>query len=267
MQTLLLDDANSIVFEERFSPDKYEYRVQAGCSVDSINISATPTDPAYPVSERTIPLKAGENTDTLESNGVKYVLKVYKSIDTLAIHKKFGTLTFVNNPNNNGIDKAFDNAEYTYQWYKDGTPIPNENGQYYILRDTGVHYYTVSVTSLNGWLISTCPSSGVLPQPQLHSSSINVYPNPVTAGGTLNIEAKNTDSAPLTVEVYDLGGTLVRSAITDFYAPETAAPQQAGSYVVKVRQGEQLLGSKIIIYTNETNVVHSLANGYGSVLG
>ncbi len=157
--------------------------------------------------------------------------------------KKFGTLTFVNNPDNNGVGERFE----SFKWYRNGVEVVG-TGQYYVLPkdDAPSNRYTVSVTHVNGWLVGTCPSSNTLPQ-AAQPASLNVFPNPATAGSMLSIEAKGLNATPLSVEVYDLMGSLVRNATTDAYMPEIVAPAQAGTYVINVRQGERVVGSKVII--------------------
>jgi hypothetical protein len=240
IQKRLFDTPNSIVFEKPISLEDTVSVAHAGCAVDSIRLSIT--DLEGKLTPMVNSLRNGENIIKL---GGSYELRVYKSLDTAkSIRKKFGTLTFVNNPSNNGVGERFE----SFQWYRNGEAIAGGTGQYYVLPkdDDPLHRYTVSVTHASGWLVSTCPSSNALP-PAVQPASLSVFPNPAPAGSRLSIAAKGLSAAPVSVEVYDMKGTLVRSAGAEARQPEAIAPAQAGTYVIHVRQGGRVVGSRVVI--------------------
>ncbi len=185
IQKQLFDHPNCIVFEQPISIADSVGVAHAGCSVDSIKLDVT--DLEGKISRVDSLLKDGENIIKLGGN---YELRVYKSLDTTkSIRKKFGTLTFVNNPKNNGVGERFE----SFKWYRNGTEVVG-TGQYYVLpkNDDSGNQYTVSVTHINGWLVNTCPSTNALPQ-VAQAAALNVFPNPATAGSMLSSDPSLDD--------------------------------------------------------------------------
>jgi len=125
-----------------------------------------------------------------------------------------------------------------YQWYRNGMPIKNATRQDYCSEDdTGglldfTAEYFVRMIKLNGDTVYTCPY-----MPVQKADAMNVYPNPVAKGASINIESGSTGSG--TVQIIDISGHIQKTIQTDQSVLTVPAPNISGIYLVKVVYGNK----------------------------
>jgi len=96
----------------------------------------------------------------------------------------------------------------SWQWYRNGTPIPGAQSQDVVLAETGT--YTVRITDARGCTAVSDPYAvNILSvrHPAAAAASLRIYPNPGTGIFTVLVGRQN--SAPMTVTVADILGRVV----------------------------------------------------------
>ena len=193
-----------------------DYCVTASCGARSITVAATIDDPTTTVeingqTEGTVVIPlfgSGEKIiwiRIIEANGEMqtYTLTVTQPIpfEQLVIVRWNNTMSVINNPANNGGYKFT-----SYRWFRDGEEF--WTGQWYSEDVKGktpgvAHEYQVEATTVDGEVLSTCPSTITL-----KSMGVTAHPNPVNNGQTLYIEADIHDDLlkSAVIEVYDVMG-------------------------------------------------------------
>lgn len=147
------------------------------------------------------------------------------------VHQKFNSRLIVNN-------NKTTNGGYTfkkYYWIVDG--VETEGTQIYSTGNDKLSTtatYAARLITTNNEEMNVCPAQITLTA----ATSIEVYPNPVVASNTINIQVNNaTPDMNLNnskVEIYSLSGNLVTSTKLAGDVTSINAPSQSGMYVVKV---------------------------------
>ncbi|MCL2097528.1 MAG: carboxypeptidase regulatory-like domain-containing protein [Bacteroidales bacterium] len=158
---------------------------------------------------------------------ITYILTVSKALGSpsmpVYVQRWDKTLAVVNNPANNG-GHTFEN----YRWYLHGALLPGSTGGYILLNDYQANEYAAEAHSTRtGEWHKLCPN--VRSQVQ---TAITVYPNPVNAGGILNLSLPE-ELNNLTVNIYDLNGNLVRQQKAIYNA--VIMPHQSGMYIIEIQ--------------------------------
>jgi hypothetical protein len=118
----------------------------------------------------------------------------------------------------------------TYQWYLDGSPIPNVITETFTATENG--NYTVTVTTSAGCegtsAVETVAALGIA---DISGISIKIYPNPTT--GMVNIQS----DIPVNVAVYGMDGKIIVRA--NNHSPVQSSQIDlshvaAGVYTVKI---------------------------------
>ena len=124
-----------------------------------------------------------------------------------------------------------------YQWYKNGEPMEGETRPYlYVkpyLRSTDT-YAALLERASDGLKLQTC---GVKRKGYPKAFSLELLPNPTSAGGEVQVSVNGKPEAEGTVEVFDgLGKPVYQRAFLKSHT--LRANWQPGSYVVRVHDGK-----------------------------
>jgi len=150
------------------------------------------------------------------------------------VRQKWNSILFVDNSSGNF-------AADGYLWYKNHEPIEGANKQFYSSEnntnggelDYAAEYYVRMVT-VAGDTVYSCPV-----YPSKRSLAISAGPNPVSKGGTLQIEADipgNTNSEGY-VQFFNLAGQLERTVKVKGSTYSAQVPNKEGIYLVRVIAG------------------------------
>jgi hypothetical protein len=131
----------------------------------------------------------------------------------------------------------FDNTSDSYvqwQWYKNGSPIQGATAQLYSESPSLNGIYYVIATDNTGHQIQTCPltvtGGGAIP------GGIKVVPNPVTAGGSVNI-ISNYDATVLQgaqIQIVDITGRVWKQIANVQPTMPVTMPTTDGIYVINL---------------------------------
>uniref|UniRef100_UPI003A8DE63C T9SS type A sorting domain-containing protein n=1 Tax=Flavobacterium sp. TaxID=239 RepID=UPI003A8DE63C len=175
-----------------------------------------------------------------------YTIVVERRFDfsDIVVQKFDNVLLVNNNPQNNG------GYEFTdYEWYKNGVLVGT--GQYFsegnnqsdTLNPTAE--YMVKVTTTDGEVLQTC-----LGQIQLqHASGARLYPNPVTYGQLVTVEADFPESEleNMTIAVYNLNGALITEVQSSSRITQLQLPLQAATYIVVLKTPNNSKTFKVLV--------------------
>lgn len=105
--------------------------------------------------------------------------------------------------NNHVLSSTEANA---YQWFQNGTPIPDATQQSYIVLESGV--YWVETTSIDGCTANSNQTEVTLASVHtIHTKSIDIYPNPTH--DVLQIIPQNISNQHFRIDLYDMTGQLI----------------------------------------------------------
>ncbi|MDE5575045.1 MAG: T9SS type A sorting domain-containing protein [Bacteroidales bacterium] len=124
-----------------------------------------------------------------------------------------------------------------YQWYKNGEPIEGETRPYYYakpyLRSSDTYAVLLERAS-DGLKLQTC---GVKRKGYPKELSLELRPNPTSAGGEVQVSVIGKPEAEGTIEVFDgTGKPVYEKAFHRIHTLRLSV--QPGSYVVRVRDGK-----------------------------
>ncbi len=137
----------------------------------------------------------------------------------------------------------------TYQWYRNGTPIPTATSQYYTANQNG--YYRVSI------MVGSCAYQStdhyLTCFTEIEESSIlnlNVYPNPTD--GTFIISGEAQIASQLSVNLYNILGQIVYSKDISLKSGKIheeikATNIAAGIYNLRLNLGKQVYSRKLVV--------------------
>lgn len=153
--------------------------------------------------------------------------------------QKWDNVVAVLNKNYNG---GYDFEDFTYQWLKDGIPIPNETSKLLYLTDlaeTSASEYSVLLTDpANNSTIETCPIKMTTKRSSKKSSAsptISVSPSVTLPQGLLELQtSKNTG----TIKIWDIQGQLQYQVEINSPTQFIQAPLKKGFYMVGVSNKE-----------------------------
>ena len=173
---------------------------------------------------------------------ITYQLKVSKPFpfSDLVSQMWNNTLTVNNNPEKNGGYKFV-----KYEWYEDDRLISNK--QYYSAGKSSSDllnpdaYYKVKLTDEKGHEYQTCPAKITIE----NLSQFLVYPNPVKAGETINVETGFADRVSK-ITVSNMNGHIIHNqTVTGSTADlRIAAP---GVYLLQLKSDEKDHTAKVIV--------------------
>jgi hypothetical protein len=174
--------------------------------------------------------------------------KIDPSCLDVIVQKRNHTLIVNNNPESNG---GYNFVKYI--WFKDGVEIMPENelGYYYTqfnnfpdipALDDKAEYYA-ELTDINGNTYVTCPYTPVM----LTDFKINVYPNPVQAESTINVDLEGLDWTVTSIGIYDAIGRLMLEVPAEANRTLVVMPRTPGTYIVKIKSAGVLKQTKIIV--------------------
>ncbi len=136
-------------------------------------------------------------------------------------------VAYFDNPNANiyapeGLDLCFDDslklkssfgADYTWQWYKDGSPILYENYYKMLATEPGIYYCVITTfygctrTTATLEVIATCKMGEFSDD----SDNLSVYPNPAQDNITLSLETTNGLTTNGILNISNMNGQKVMS--------------------------------------------------------
>ena len=251
---LLTLSVNGYSLSPEFSPYGTDYTVTLECPVTNRNITvfatarsgitvtyggAASADGTLSVTAQDAGDHAVTITATAENGGSRtYTIIFRQPLPSTLLRRLWTDVIAVN------LDSTT-NGGYIFtefSWYKDGTVIPDQTGQYLYCADSlvdGAKYHAL-LTTAAGAILETCPYIYRIPA----ASGIKIYPNPVPQGGTVTVDISELPALSGNIEIYNLQGVLVYS-----FAPPHAgtftlqAPYPAGVYIIKADKYSQ----KIIV--------------------
>ncbi|MDE5610098.1 MAG: T9SS type A sorting domain-containing protein [Bacteroidales bacterium] len=124
-----------------------------------------------------------------------------------------------------------------YQWFRNGEPIEGETRPYYYAKPylrSGDTYAVLLERASDGLKL---PSCGVKRKGYPRGFSLELLPNPVTAGEAVQVSVEGKPNAEGTIEVFDgIGKPVYQRAFRRSHTLRLSV--QPGSYVVRVRDGK-----------------------------
>ena len=135
-----------------------------------------------------------------------------------------------------------------YKWFKNGTEISDK--QYYSagpqesdVLDKDAEYH-VELTTSTGEVLRTCAV-----QVALKGMGIKAYPNPVRSNESMYIDVDIDQDmmGNAVIEVYNIMGTKVASKKVEGRTTAINLPHPTGTYLIKVRSGDFVTDSKVVI--------------------
>jgi hypothetical protein len=158
-------------------------------------------------------------------------------------------------------------GESTYKWFKgksldgsDKMQIMGALGRTHVIREVDWNHYIffeVSPVAASGELLTGLTQVGIInlatavEQPALSRLDVELYPNPAEQG--FHIRLNRAVESPLSVEIYDLSGSLVfrdDMAMDKGISGEILVDVptlEKGVYMVKLRTGEALATRRIVM--------------------
>lgn len=151
-------------------------------------------------------------------------------------------LTVDNNPSTNG-GYSFK----SYKWFKNGTPVGDEQSYTESVYDASVTYSVEVITQTNE-VLHTCISV-IEPIETDSPTTDKIYPNPVQANSTVSINLDSQDATGnVMIEIYNLSGILIKTeTITAAPTINFNAPNHQGFYIVKVKAKSKTKKYKLIV--------------------
>lgn len=128
-----------------------------------------------------------------------------------------------------------------HNWFLNGVQIPGETGTTYTAVQSGS--YTVEVLNNCGPSLPSAPVNIVISDiTTLQNQLAHIYPNPVND----YVVVENAHSMPITVEMYDITGTLLtrRLVVKDAILNTSTLPK--GMYIIKLFSGNSTRIQKIV---------------------
>lgn len=188
--------------------------------------------------------KPGLNSITFsDNNGIAHILTIEKrfAFDDI-VSVKWGHMFIINNNNANNGGYKFTN----YKWIKNDATLPVGIKQYYREYETTKVKLRVEMTTEGGDILRTWPK-----EIEASPLKVTVYPNPVTAGEVVNIDAQNMPEEffnKASLRVYNVIGTEMRSQkkIKDKIT-SLEMPTASGVYFIKVTDDMYEETFKIIV--------------------
>ena len=95
-------------------------------------------------------------------------------------------------------------ASYQYQWFRDGTAVPNARAYRLLVAQTGIYKVEISQQTCVGFSTERIVESAI---PSDSTSALRLYPVPTD--GVLSIRYQSNTAKPIQVSVYDSRGILI----------------------------------------------------------
>ncbi len=155
--------------------------------------------------------------------------------DTIMKQKFNNVISLKNSDFNGGFNFT------SYQWYKNGAPIPGETSSYIYLGEgntlSTTDNYRVSVTRADGSSLMSCPYTPKSPRP-----AINITPSIVGPSEQIRITILGKGEAKL----WTTGGILLRS-VTLYENNYIIAPSEPGVYLLQVVDESERRVERIVV--------------------
>lgn len=106
--------------------------------------------------------------------------------------------------------KASYDGTYTWQWYKDGSPIPGANSYLYFATTPGS--YNCLITNAFGCARTTSSLAVTSCREEVGAGAadvLSIYPNPTAESFTIDLQIANTVTEQATIRIYSLTGQVV----------------------------------------------------------
>ena len=147
----------------------------------------------------------------------------------------------------------FDNSSGDYvswQWYKNGQPVAGATNPFYTDTPTLQGQYFVVATNKDGQQIESCILNITANAPI--PGGIKVYPNPVSAGGTVTVTS-NYPAAALhgaVLQVADINGNVRQKLNNVQPTMQVTMPSDTGIYVINLQlaSGERATVNVLVVY-------------------
>ena len=133
----------------------------------------------------------------------------------------------------------------TYQWYKDGEPIPGATEQSYYEEGGLNGYYQVLMTTADGTVYRSCEYE-MRPITALDelNAPVHLYPVPTLAGSMMQIQAEESG----TLYFYNLQGVCCGRHTVEVGTRSVPSPAVSGIYLARfVSATEHLFTCKLIV--------------------
>ena len=150
--------------------------------------------------------------------------------------------------------KASYDATYTWQWYKDGSPILGANNYIYFATTPG--NYNCLITSAFGCARTTSALAVTSCREEIGSSSadeLNIYPNPTAESFTIELQIASLISEQATIKIYSLTGQLVYEKLGEvvngnlFEIITFENEISGGIYVVNIVAGNKEFNQNLVV--------------------
>ncbi len=142
-----------------------------------------------------------------------------------------------------------DNVFTSYQWYRDGTELKGEKGQYfYEPGGLTAGKYHIKIWRNDGYSFLSCPITiGTELKSKEKKPQIEIYPNPAREKDPINISLKNTDSAKIdNLQIVDNTGNVVLNI--ENMSEEQKFSLYAGFYIVYMRlKNGEIISNKLVV--------------------
>jgi hypothetical protein len=204
--------------------------------------------------ELTITTSCGEpytlngKTYTVSGDYVQHLTNAAGCDSTLTLHLTVDNFSLVSQYWSDMLVADNSSGEYvSWQWYKDGQPIPGAKKQYYQSNNGFSGVYQVEATTAAGVVVMSCPFTPVaIPM----DKTIKLVPNPVKAGNRFNVQTNLTDDQLVgaVIRVVDMHGLLLSTETNVKKNTGVISPRISGVYTVilTLKNGE-VLSSNLLV--------------------
>ena len=133
----------------------------------------------------------------------------------------------------------------SYQWYKDGSPLPGDTSYFYVPTQTG--YYSVLVTDSYGCRVITASTYIViLSLPSISATEKGIWISPNPASNQFTVYSLRV-TADKTLAVFNVLGERVYSDSFNGKEKTVSYKLSTGIYFVMVQDGEKQFIQKLVI--------------------
>ncbi len=151
--------------------------------------------------------------------------------------------------------KVTQNVAYSYQWYREGSPIAGATAYLHTATLPGSYYCIVTATATGCFrqsatlVVTACKEGEAI----VSADQISIYPNPTDQIFTIDLNVSGTDAVDAIIKVYDITGKIILEqngeVINGHLNEQVELNDQipGGIYSVKVLVGNKEMNKNIVI--------------------